>query len=999
MDQKKDRNNPGIHPQWSFGEYSVKRIEAVEEIGIFFYELEHAASGARHIHLSNDDRENTFAVAFKTIPKDSTGVAHILEHTVLCGSEKYPVRDPFFSMLKRSLSTFMNAFTASDWTMYPFSTQNSRDYFNLMDVYLDAVFFPKLTELSFKQEGHRLETTGEVNGSEASPQLIYKGVVYNEMKGAMSSADQVMARSLLKSLYPSTTYSYNSGGDPSMIPQLTYAQLKAFHKHHYHPSNAYFYTYGNQPLQDQLAFIEEKILKKFKRIQPDTQVSPQPRWRQPRQATFYYPLAENEDPASKCQACIAWLTADIRDSSEVLALALLEQILLGNPGSPLKKALIDSQLGTALCDAAGFDADNRDTMFVAGLKDMQASTVEQLQAVIFDVLDRLATEGIDEAMIASALHQLEFHRKEVTNTPYPYGIKQLLIIAGIWLHGGDPLKRLRLGDDLKWIHRKVAEGGIFEECIRKYLLDNNHRLLFRLLPDQQMAIKEEKKVGRELAQLGTRLQKSDIDKIVADAKALEKIQETEEDISCLPTLSRTDIPADVPRIAGREITTDAPVTAYEQRTSGIFYFATAAGAGQIPPALVPLVPFFCYTLPKIGTTEYDYTAMANRIDLYTGGVSLAAHSRTRFDDNGNCIPFLSFNAKSLDRNQEPMLAIVEELIFKSDFSNLSRLKNLLMEYRASLESMVIHNGHRLAISLASRNFSTTRNLSEIWSGVSQIKAIKELSEAPTDTKLTQLAENMATIQRAVFFRDNLKVALIGEEGVIASATPSVVDICRRLHNPSGTEGIGGAFQSPSVSASDGSVREGWSTSSAVSFVAQAFETVRMEHPDAPALAVIGKFLRSLYLHREIREKGGAYGGFSLYSPEDGLFCLASYRDPHIVSTLDVFNNAAAFVLSGAYSDTDIDEAVLQVCSEIDKPDPPGPAARKAFYRKIIHLSDDARQQFKERLLHMNSRRVKEAASKYFDGDRDAQAVAVISGETQLKTANEKLDRPLALHTI
>jgi Zn-dependent M16 (insulinase) family peptidase len=465
MDTLKDPNNPDIHPQWTYGGYAITRIEDISEAHMIFYELEHADSGARHIHLSNDDRENTFSVAFKTVPKDSTGVAHILEHTVLCGSAKYPVRDPFFSMLKRSLSTFMNAFTASDWTMYPFSTQNPKDFRNLMDVYLDAVFFPKLEKLSFKQEGHRLEIAEEAAGNGEGPRLTYKGVVYNEMKGAMSSADQVMARSLLKSLYPSTTYSYNSGGEPSDIPLLTHAQLKVFHQQHYHPSNAYFYTYGNLPLKDHLEFIESKVLRNFARIQPDTQVLQQPRWHQPRQATFYYPLAENEDPSRKCQACIAWLTADILDSSEVLTLALLEQILLGNPGSPLRKALIDSQLGSALCDAAGFEADNRDTMFVAGLKDMQESAVEKLESIILEVLGDLATKGIDETLIESALHQIEFHRKEVTNTPYPYGIKQLLILAGVWIHGGDPLKRLRLDEDLKWIRRQMAKGKFFEECI------------------------------------------------------------------------------------------------------------------------------------------------------------------------------------------------------------------------------------------------------------------------------------------------------------------------------------------------------------------------------------------------------------------------------------------------------------------------------------------------------------------------------------------------------
>ena len=293
-----DPNHLDLHQGDRIGNLSVRRVVPLEAIRSFFYELEHLKTGARHIHVSNQDAENTFSVAFKTVPVDSTGVAHILEHTVLCGSRRYPVRDPFFSMLKRSLSTFMNAFTASDWTMYPFSTQNPKDYFNLMDVYLDATFFPKLDELSFKQEGHRLDIEGDLDAANPDRfRLTYKGVVYNEMKGAMSSADQVMVRSIRKEMYPSTTYHYNSGGDPAQIPSLTYRQLKEFHRRHYHPSNAFFYTYGNLPLAKSLAVIEDTVLGKFKRSDPDTDVSSQPRWRKPRVNVFPYPLQANEDPS------------------------------------------------------------------------------------------------------------------------------------------------------------------------------------------------------------------------------------------------------------------------------------------------------------------------------------------------------------------------------------------------------------------------------------------------------------------------------------------------------------------------------------------------------------------------------------------------------------------------------------------------------------------------------------------------------------------------------
>jgi Zn-dependent M16 (insulinase) family peptidase len=329
--------NPHMHAGKAIYGYTIKRIEMLKEIDSVFYELIHEASGARHIHISNNDQENTFSVAFKTVPRDSTGVAHILEHTALCGSGKFPVRDPFFSMIKRSLNTFMNAFTSSDWTMYPFSSQNRKDFYNLMDVYLDAAFFPKLDETSFKQEGHRLDVAPDGH-------LEYKGVVYNEMKGAMSSPSQVMGRSLMNALYPTSTYGWNSGGEPADIPQLTWTELKQFHERHYHPSNAYFYTYGNLPLEEHLRFIEERILRSFSRIDPKTDVANEIRWDKPRTATKYYPLDKNENPSRKSQVCVAWLTADINDSFDVLVLSLLGHILMGNSASPLRKALIDSIL-------------------------------------------------------------------------------------------------------------------------------------------------------------------------------------------------------------------------------------------------------------------------------------------------------------------------------------------------------------------------------------------------------------------------------------------------------------------------------------------------------------------------------------------------------------------------------------------------------------------------------------------------------------------------------
>lgn len=971
--------------------YGVKKTAELKEIQSFFYELEHEATGAKHIHIANGDKENTFGVAFKTIPMDSTGVAHILEHTVLCGSKKFPVRDPFFSMLKRSLSTFMNAFTASDWTMYPFSTQNKKDYFNLMDVYLDAAFFPRIDALSFKQEGHRLEI--EKEGKER--RLVYKGVVYNEMKGAMSSPDQVMVRSLLNALYPETTYSNNSGGDPAVIPSLTHEQLKAFHSHHYHPSNAFFYTYGDLALDERLDFISKKVLNHFERIDPKTDVPQQPRWNAPKTATYHYPLSKNEAPDKKHQVCVAWLTADIKDTFEVLVLAVLEQVLLGNPASPLRKALMDSQIGTALSDGTGFDSENRDTLFACGLKDVTADSAGKIETIIFDVLKGLVKKGIDKTLVESAIHQIEFHRKEITNTPYPYGLKLLLNISGSWFHHGDPDRILLLDREFTKL-RKFVEGGPFlEDRIKRWFIENPHRVLFTLKPDQEMEQKEQKSVEKALLVIKNNLTMGEMEQIQKDTDALEAMQDSEENVSCLPTLSLGEIPITVSGALPSEALSTPSVDCYDQPTSGIFYFSGALGAGDISRHLLPLAPFFSYAFTKSGTTTKDYMELARDIDLYTGGIGLAANARTGYDGNGNCLPFLSFNGKCLTRNLEPMFDIISDLSSNCRFTDLSRLKQLVLEYRAGLESMIVHNGHRLAISLSSRGFSKTTTLSEIWTGVHQLKTIKQLTDDLTDEKLNVLSESLMQILRSTFANNNFKIALVGSEDGIAKARVPVKSILRGLKK----QGENG-FHTPDLDVAKPPSKEGWSTSTAVSFVAQTFEAVRMGHADAPALSVISKILRSMYLHREIREKGGAYGGFAIYNSEEGLFSFGSYRDPHIKATLDVYEQATDFIHSGNFDDEDVKEAILQVCSEIDKPDPPGPMARKAFYRKLISLTDEDRLKFKKGLISLSKKEVLKTARKYFHHDKGKKAVAVISGKDRLEEANLTMKaEPFDLHEI
>jgi Zn-dependent M16 (insulinase) family peptidase len=986
--------NTDFTPGQKISGYTIKAADPIETIDSTMIQLEHDRTKTRHIHISNSDKENTFGVFFRTVPKDSTGIAHILEHTVLCGSKKFNVRDPFFSMIKRSLSTFMNAFTASDWTMYPFSTQTPKDFYNLMDVYLDAAFFPNIDQLSFKQEGHRLEFI-QTEGNKRT--LDYKGVVYNEMKGAMSSPSQVLGRALLSALYPDTTYCNNSGGEPSDIPKLTWQELKDFHARYYHPSNAYFYTYGNLPIDKTLSCIEQQVLDHFDYLNVDSAVPTQPRWDAPRTVTQAYAYDDPDSSDKKYQACVAWLTSDIQNSFEVLVLTILEQILIGNSASPLRKALIESQLGSALSDSSGFDADNRDTLFACGLKDIEKKEARTVEKIIFDTLQHLVDNGIEQKRIDSAIHQIEFHRKEITNTPYPFGIKLLLSFAGTVIHDGDPISCVNIDDDLNRIKEKIAAGPFLENRLKHYFLDNPHRVLFVLEPDAELEKKQEKEIRQELVQRLKKLSENEIEQIHQDAAALKQLQESDEDLSVLPTLELPDVPTDIEIIRPDRIFDTQLATCYDKATSDILYFTCPTGGGTIPGTLFPLVPFFCRAFTNSGTKKHTYSQLAELLDLYTGGISMTPFSGSYFSKEAQSHCFLALQGKALDRNIEHLFDLIEEFLQHYDFKDMERLKSLLLQYQAGMEASIVSAGHRYAVSLASAHLSKTGYINELWHGISQYQKIKQITETlhieknPTQI-IESLSTDLCTIAASIIKKNNLKPALIGQKDAIVKSDQQIKAIHDQLPDNGQV-----SFFTPDIDLDNRRPHDGWFTNTAVNFVGQSFKTVRITHEDSPGLAVISKLLRSLYLHREIREKGGAYGGFAMYNSEEGIFSFGSYRDPHITRTLEVYQNACDFIRSGDFSQTDVKEAILQVCSEIDKPETPGPAAMKAFYRDITQLSDDIRKQFKDTLLKLDKQQIQTIAEQYFTVDDNQKGTAVISNRPALEAANQehqKMGRPL-----
>ncbi len=953
--------------------FKVRRIIKLEDLHSTLYELEHIETGAKYIHLKNKDSENTFCTSFKTIPRDSTGVAHILEHTVLTGSEKYPIKDPFFSMLKRSMNTFMNAFTSSDWTGYPFATQNKKDFYNLLSVYLDSVFFPKISELSFKQEGHRLDFDDE--------KLVQKGIVYNEMKGCMSSAARIMEESIKQSLFPTTTYHYNSGGDPNDIPKLSYEQFRQFHKIFYHPSNAYFYSYGNFPLQEHLKFIQDNFLCKFKKINIKNNVAIESNWDKPKKSKYFFPASNGDDIEKKYQVCVSWRLAPADAFFDNLCLEILENILIGNSSSPMRAALIESGLGSGLSDGAGLEAEFRSSIFSCGLKDISKKDALKIKEIIFKTLEDLVVNRIDKKLINAAIHKIEFNHKEITNIPYPHGLHINLNIINSWIHGGDPVQILKFDNDLQKLQKEIEKGPFLEEKIKQHFLQNKNQTFLILAPDTLIHKKQEEKIKKELAQINKKLTIKQKEKIQQDCARLQKLQESHEDLSCLPSLEIKDIPKTDKIILGKNIGNSIY---YNQPTNDIIYFRACFDILDLNKKLIKLLPLFCYLLPKIGTKKLSYTELAYFISNYTGGITLSPEARVVYKKNHDYAPFVLFDAKCLYRNREKMFEIVGELISEFDFSNLRVLKNFILEYKAKLEARIIEEGHYFAMSLSARNFSQNSMLTEAWHGMHQLKNVQEVARDLNDQKLKKISQDLLKIGKNIFRKNNMRAALIGDiEKQKIDFENKILNIdYKQLDALNKEKSVKNSFL----------LREGWTTSTNVSFVACSFPVVKICHKDAPILFIINKILSLGFLHREIREKRGAYGGYARYDYEDGVFYFASYRDPHILSTLEIYTQAMEFIRKGQYSEDDISEAIIQACAHIDKPDSPADAAKDAFERKLVFLSDDVRLIFKKEILSATHQKIINVANKYFNKRWQDCSVAVISSDDKLKQVNKKLGK-------
>ena len=942
----------------------------IDSLNITVEEYRHKKTGALHYHLDSENTENVFLVGFRTVPMDSTGVAHILEHTALCGSKNYPVRDPFFMMIRRSLNTFMNAFTSSDWTAYPFASKNKKDFNNLLDVYLDAVFFTRLDELDFLQEGHRVEFSEPSN---VDSDLEFKGVVFNEMKGAMSSPVSVLWQTISKHLYPSTTYHFNSGGEPADIPDLSYQQLKDFHKTHYHPSNAVFMTFGDISATDHQQRFEEHALSEFDKLDVNISVEPEKRYLAPIsvEEAYAFDVTGDEGVEDKTHHVLAWLLGPCTSLDEMMKANLLSQVLLDNSSSPLRLALEKTELGTAPSPLCGLEDSNYEMCFMCGLEGSGIDSAKDFEKLVLNVLEDVAENGVAHDRLESVLHQLEISQREIGGDGYPFGLQ--LILGGLTaaVHRSDPSELLDLDPVIESLREQIKDPEFIKQLVKEYLLDNQHRVRLTLRPDTELSQRKELAEKQRLAIMKEAMSDDDKQAIVLRATELAQRQEQIDDPEILPKVGLEDVPPElsIPESISREISgTDSAL--YAQGTNGLVYHELAIDMPELSETQLDLLPYYSSCLTELGCGDNDYLKMQERQSSISGGVSAHSSILGKTDDAQSCSAYYFFIGKALNRNNGKLAELMHDTINTVRFDEHDRMKDLISQARARRERSVTGNGHVLAMTAASSGMSPIASLAHRFGGLDGIRFIKQLDDANNgdnaDDSIAQFADGLSGLHQKIITSPR-RYMMTAESDKL----DSLVKGFEKVWQP---ESANASFKSFVLPENHQQIKQMWVANTQVNFCAKAYPTVTMEHDDAAALAVLSGFLRNGYLHTSIREKGGAYGGGASHDSNIAAFKFYSYRDPRLSETLDDFDQSIDWVLNNKHEWRQVEEAILGVIGAMDKPGSPAGEARHAFHNDLHDRSREKLQASRQRVLAVTLEDLKRVTETYLQPDKASTAV-------------------------
>ena len=970
--------------------FDLVREQKLSEINSTARYFRHAATGAELVSILNTDENKVFGVSFGTPPSDSTGVAHILEHSVLCGSRKYPIKEPFVELLKSSLNTFLNAMTFPDKTCYPVASQNLQDFYNLVDVYLDAVFHPRLTPQIFQQEGWHYE----LDTPEAP--LAYKGVVFNEMKGNYSSPDSMLREWSQQSLYPDITYGLDSGGDPRHIPDLTYEQLKAFHARHYHPSNAKAFFYGDDDPEERLRLLD-RYFSAFERIAPDARVPLQKRFGAPKRLTRTYAAGAPEEGAQEGSAdrsmvSVNWMIDEITDVETALGFDILEHILIGNAAAPLYKALIDSGLGDGLA-GGGLDDGLRQPMFSIGLKGIDPADADKVEKLVADTLAGLAERGIDPLTVEASLNTVEFHLRENNTGSFPRGIAFMLRALRAWLHGGDPLKPLAFAPSLAAIKGRVGGGErYFENLLRKHFLDNPHRTTVVLTPDHEQAEREAKEEEAHLRKVRDGMTAADVAAMIEETRALKELQErpdSPEALATIPTLKLLDLPRENKTVP-LEIASlhDTRVLYHDLPTSGIVYVDVAFDLHALPAELLPYVALFCRALVETGVGDDDFVRLAQRIGSSTGGIHPVRWTSTRIE-GGGASAWLTLRGKALPGQVGDMLAIMRDILERARLDNRERFEQMVLEEKAALESRIVPAGSSYVDRRLRANFHEADWADEQMGGVSYLFFLRKLADG--------LASNWDGIHGAL---ERIRSILVNRSAMVCNVTAEGAE-WKRLQAPL-ADFIAAVPAQPAATTpwqtADFPHGEGLVMPTKVNYVGKGANLYREGIAPGGAHLVARAYLRTSWLWDKVRVQGGAYGGHCMFNRYSGDFTFVSYRDPNLLATLDIYDRTAGFLRNADLGEAELTRNVIGTIGEIDTYRLPDAKGFASMQRYLIGDSDAARQKMREEVLSTTAddiRRFGDAMAAVAAKGR----IAVIGSEQAIDGANRERPGLLAVTRV
>lgn len=952
-------------------EYEILDEHRVEDVQSDGFILRHKKSGARIAVLSNNDDNKVFYIGFRTPPEDETGVPHIIEHTTLCGSKKFPVKDPFIELAKGSLNTFLNAMTYPDKTVYPVASCNDQDFKNLMDVYLDAVFNPNITKYEeiFKQEGWHYELTGK------DDELKINGVVYNEMKGAYSSPDEVLSSQIYRSLFPDNTYSKDSGGNPEYIPKLTYEAYLDFYHKYYHPSNSYIYLYGDMDVVERLEWLDKEYLSLYDYKKVNSEINKQPAFDEIKNVEAQYSITMDDSQENKTYLSYNRVVGDSLDEMLYQAFDVLDYALVSSPGAPVKQALIDAGIGDDVYGS--YDAGILQPVFSFVAKNANASQADEFESIIENTLKEVVKTGINKEALLAGINSSEFKFREADFGQFPKGLLFGLNCLDSWLF-----------DDMKpFIHleclgtfaklRKAVDTDYFEKLIQEYLLDNTHGSSVTVKPKRGLGNEREEALAKELSDYKASLSDEEIKKLIEDTEHLKKYQEepsSDEDLRKLPMLTRADMKKNAMPFSNIEDELlDVKVVRHDIESNGIDYISFLFDAGDFAQSELGYLGFFTNALGLVSTEKYSYTDLANATNIYTGGISTGTASHPDIKDRNNFVFKFEVKLKVLEKNLDKALELMEQMLLSSDFTDTKRLGELVAQIKARLQANLSSSGHLVAAMRSMSSFSRYALYQDELKGIAFYRSIcrieKELSESPKN-----VSDKLAAIAKKLFARNRMLISFTGNNEAYGNAKPSLEKVIAGFNKMSA---VGNQAEVHFNTA-----KEAFIDASQIQYVAKTGDFICEGYEYTGALRLLRIILSYDYLWINVRVKGGAYGCMNTFL-RSGESYFVSYRDPNLSDTLDVYDRIPEYIKSFSPDERDMTKYIIGTFSALDTPMNPEAKGSRSLSAYLEGITYEQIQKERNEILNAQPEDIRRLAD-LVEAVLKKDSICVIGNENMIK---------------